>query len=70
MLTKVFIPYKGFYSSPFSRWQGIMANENAIVLGATTARKWFLASKLDPTILDYLYYGITIAQHHMFYSHT
>ena len=70
MLTKVFIPYKGFYSSPFSRWQGIMANENAIVLGATTARKWFLESKLDPTILDYLYYGITIAQHHMFYSHT
>ena len=70
MLTKVFIPYKGFYSSPFSRWQGIMANENAIVLGATTTRKWFLESKLDPTILDYLYYGITIAQHHMFYSHT
>ncbi|MBW1701588.1 MAG: thiolase family protein [Deltaproteobacteria bacterium] len=70
MLTKVFIPYKGFYSSPFSRWQGTMANENAIVLGATTARKWFLANKFDPTILDYLYYGITIAQHHMFYSHT
>jgi acetyl-CoA acetyltransferase family protein len=70
MLTKVFIPYKGFYSSPFSRWQGIMANENAIVLGATTARKWLLENKFDPTIFDYLYYGITIAQHHMFYSHT
>ena len=70
MLTKAFIPYKGYYSSPFSRWQGTMANENAIVLGATTARKWLLASNFDPTIFDYMYYGITIAQHHMFYSHT
>ena len=70
MLTKAFIPYKGYYSSPFSRWQGSMANENAIVLGATTARKWLLANNFDPTMFDYMYYGITIAQHHMFYSHT
>ncbi len=26
--------------------------------------------KLDPTIIDYLYFGITIAQHHFFYGHT
>jgi acetyl-CoA acetyltransferase family protein len=70
MLTKAFIPYKGYYSSPFCRWQGSMANENAIELAAKTARKWFLSRKLDPTVLEYLYYGITIAQHHMFYSHT
>ncbi len=70
MLTKAFIPYKGYYSSPFSRWQGTMANENAIVLGATTARKWLLASNFDPKIFDYMYYGTTIAQLHMFYSHT
>ena len=70
MLTKAFIPYGGFYSSPFSRWQGTMATENAIVLGAKTARNWMLEKKFDPTVLDYMYYGITIAQHHMFYSHT
>ena len=29
-----------------------------------------LASELDPKVLDYLYYGITISQLHMFYSHT
>lgn len=46
-----------------------MANENAIVLGANTARNWFLKKELDPTVLDYMYYGITIAQLHMFYSH-
>ena len=40
MLTKAYIPYKGYYSSPFSRWQGSMANENAIVLAAETAKRW------------------------------
>jgi acetyl-CoA acetyltransferase len=69
MLTRAFIPYNGYYSSPFSRWQGTMANENAIVLGARTARNWMLSKNLDPGVLDYLYYGTTIAQHYMFYSH-
>jgi len=70
MLTKAFIPYKGYYSSPFCRWQGAMANENAIVLGARTARNWFIKKDLYPTVIDYMYYGITVAQHRMFYSHT
>jgi len=70
MLTKAFIPYRGYYSSPFCRWQGKMANDNAIVLGATTAKKWLTKSNFDPTIFDYMYLGITIAQHHLFYSHT
>jgi acetyl-CoA acetyltransferase family protein len=70
MLTKAFIPYNGYYSSPFSRWQGSMANENPISLGAKTARNWFLSRDLDPTAIDFMYYGITIAQLHMFYSHT
>jgi acetyl-CoA acetyltransferase family protein len=70
MLTKAVIPYRGYYSSPFCRWQGKMANENAIVLGATTAKRWLTESNFDPTIFDYMYLGITIAQHHLFYSHT
>ncbi|MBN1548473.1 MAG: thiolase family protein [Syntrophaceae bacterium] len=70
MLTKAYIPYNGYYSSPFSRWQMSFSNLNAISLGAETARKWFIEKDLDPTMIDYLYYGITIPQHHMFYSHT
>ncbi|MBN1255336.1 MAG: thiolase family protein [Deltaproteobacteria bacterium] len=69
MLTKAYIPYSGYYSSPFCRWQGKMANENAIELGAKTARRWFLSRELDPTVVDYVYYGITVAQHYMFHSH-
>jgi acetyl-CoA acetyltransferase len=67
--TKAYIPYKGYYSTPFSRWQGSMQNDNAVILGANTARRWFLSKSLDPTILDYMYFGSTVAQKHWFVSH-
>jgi acetyl-CoA acetyltransferase family protein len=69
-LTKAYIPYKGYYSSPFCRWQGSLANENSVVLGGTTAGRWLKSRKIDPTIIDYLYLGITVPQHHAFYGHT
>ena len=52
--TKAYIPYGGYYSTPFCRWQGSMQYDNAITLGAETARRWFLEKKIDPTIVDYL----------------
>lgn len=68
--SKAYLPYGGYYSTPFCRWQGTMQNENAIELGAKTARKWFLEKKkIDPTVIDYLYFGITIPQLHFFYAH-
>jgi acetyl-CoA acetyltransferase len=69
-LNKAFIPFKGYYSTPFCRWQGSLANENSVVLGGTTANRWFKSRKIDPTIIDYLYLGITVPQHHAFYGHT
>ena len=70
MLTKAFIPYKGYYSTPFSRWQGSMANENAIMLGANTSKRWLEVKKWDPKMFDYLFLGITIGQHYVFYGST
>ena len=68
--TKVFIPYGGYYSTPFCRWQGSMQHDNAVFLGPNTARRWFLEKrKIDPTVIDYLYFGTTVAQHHWFFSH-
>lgn len=53
---KVYIPYGGYFSSPFSRWQGSMQNDNAINLGANTARRWFLDKRgIDPSVIDYLF---------------
>jgi acetyl-CoA acetyltransferase len=68
--TKAYIPYGGYYSTPFSRWQGSMQNDNAVSLAAETARRWFLEKKkLDPTIIDYLFLGSTVAQNHWFIAH-
>jgi acetyl-CoA acetyltransferase family protein len=67
--TKAYIPYKGYYSTPFSRWQGSMQYDNAVELGAATARRWFLEKKIDPAVLDYMYFGSTVAQNHWFVAH-
>jgi acetyl-CoA acetyltransferase family protein len=68
--TKAYIPYGGYFSSPFSRWQGSMQNDNATSLAANTARRWFLEKKkLDPTIIDYMYLGTTVSQKAWFIAH-
>jgi len=68
MLTKAYIPYRGYFSSPFARWQGSMANENSIVLAAETAKRWLAEKNWDAKIFDYLFLGITVHQPHGFYG--
>ena len=68
MLTKAYIPYKGYYSSPFSRWQGSMANENAIVLAAETAKRWLEEKNWNPQVFDYFFLGMTVHQPQGFYG--
>ncbi len=68
MLSKAFIPYKGYYSTPFCRWQSSMANENAIVLGAETSKRWLAEKQWDPKTFDYLILGVTIGQPKQFYA--
>jgi acetyl-CoA acetyltransferase len=68
MYTKAFIPYKGYYSTPFCKWQGSLANENAITLGAAVSRKFFEQKGLDVNDLDYCIFGNTIGQHRQFYA--
>jgi len=68
MLTKAFIPYRGYYSTPFSRWQGAMANEHAIVLAAETSKRFLAERTWDPGMFDYLILGMTIGQPQWFYG--
>ena len=68
MLSKAFIPYSGYYSTPFARWQGSLANVNAITLGAETTKRWIANKNWDPNVLDYLILGITIGQPKVFYG--
>jgi acetyl-CoA C-acetyltransferase len=68
MLTKAFIPYKGYYSSPFARWQGSMANDNAISLAGDTSQTWMKSKGWDPKKIEYVILGVTIGQPYLFFS--
>ncbi|MDT3698626.1 MAG: thiolase family protein [Thermincola sp.] len=68
MYTKAFIPYGGYYSSPFVRWQGSISNENSIELGAATAKRWLSSKNLQAEMFDYLIVGTTVGQLHSFYA--
>ena len=68
MLTKAYIPYRGYYSTPFVRWQGALANEHSIILGANTSRRFFESRKWDPKMFDYVLVGSTVYQKQWFYS--
>jgi len=68
VLTKAYIPYRGYYSTPFVRWQGALANEHSIILGANTSRRFFESRKWDPKMFDYVLVGSTVYQKQWFYS--
>lgn len=68
MFEKAFIPYKGYWSSPFCRWQGSLQNENAIVVGAATAKKAFALRGIDPANLDGVFLGWSVPQKSCFYG--
>ncbi|MBI2355058.1 MAG: thiolase family protein [Deltaproteobacteria bacterium] len=68
MLTKAYIPYRGYYSTPFVRWQGSLANEHSIVLGAATSKRFFESKGWDPQMVDYVLVGSTVYQQQWFYS--
>jgi len=68
MYSKAYIPYGGYYSTPFARWQGSLQNEHAVELAASTAKKWLATKEIDPKIFEYLVFGKTIGQLYTFYD--
>lgn len=68
MLTQAFIPYRGYYSTPFTRWQGSLANEHSIQLGAKTSKRFFESKGWNPLEMQYVLVGSTVYQKQWFYS--
>lgn len=65
---KAFIPYGGYWSTPFCRWQGSLAHLNAIPLAAQVAVQALEDRDISPQIFDSLYLGLTVPQKHAFYG--
>ena len=65
---KAYIPYGGYWSTPFCRWQGSFAHHNAIPFAAEIARRALEERDISPQIFGGLYFGITNPQMHSLYG--
>jgi acetyl-CoA acetyltransferase len=65
---KAYIPYGGYWSTPFSRWQGSFAHLNAIRFAAEIGTRALEERNISPRVFDRLYFGITIPQMYAFYG--
>jgi len=65
---KSFIPYGGYWSTPFARWQGSFANLHTLKFAADVTRKALEARKMDPKIFSNVYLGMTIPAPQSFYG--
>ena len=69
MFTKAFIPYGGYYASPFAKWQGSLQNAHPIELAGNTAQRWMQSRGIDAAqTFEHLYLGMTIGQKSWFYG--
>ena len=68
MFKNVYVPYKGYWSSPFCRWQESLQNQHAVELAAATAKKFFALRGITPDIFDGIVFGSTVPQKMEFYD--
>jgi acetyl-CoA acetyltransferase family protein len=67
-LSKTFIPYGAYWSSPFCRWQGSIGHLHSLELAAQTAGRFLQGAKIAPDRLESLVLGFTVPQNHSFYG--
>ena len=64
----VYIPYGGYWSTPFCSWQGSFQNLHAIKFAADVGNRFLQENKISPKEFDELILGITIPQLSSFYG--
>jgi acetyl-CoA acetyltransferase family protein len=63
-----YIPYGGYWSTPFCRWQGSLGHLHSLKFATEVAAGALAARKIPPDVLDGLYLGMTVPQQHSFYG--
>ncbi|NQT78914.1 MAG: thiolase family protein [Candidatus Aminicenantes bacterium] len=65
---RAFIPYDGYWSTPFCRWQGSFAQLHSMVFAAEICKGAFPGRRISPQIFDGIVLGMTIPQKSSFYG--
>ncbi|MCC6663082.1 MAG: thiolase family protein [Polyangiaceae bacterium] len=68
MFEKTFIPYGLYWSTPFCRWQGTLANAHSLELAAQVTAEVLAQKKVDPKAFDSVMLGMTVIQRSSFYG--
>lgn len=64
----VYVPYGGYWSSPFCRWQGSLSGEHPLRLAASCASTFLDSVGCDPETLDGIHFGMTVPQYKSFFG--
>ncbi len=67
-MSNAFIPYGAYWSTPFAKWQGALANLNSIRLAAEVGRKFLEDKRIPKERIDLGILGITNPQPGSFYG--
>jgi len=67
-LQDVYIPYGAYWSTPFCRWQGSLAEYHSIELAGRVGKNFLVQREIDPAGFDALALGITVTQESGFYG--
>ncbi|NIO72004.1 MAG: thiolase family protein, partial [Anaerolineae bacterium] len=62
------VPYGGYWTTPFCRWQGSFSHLNAIPFAGEIAVRVLKERQISPEIFDELLLGLTVPQKHSFYG--
>ena len=68
MTYKAKIPFGAYWSTPFARWQGSLADLNSVELAAHVARRELERRSIAGDMFDYGALGMTVPQHNFFYG--
>ncbi len=63
-----FIPYGGYWSTPFCKWQGSFADLHPITFAAEVTKKALAERELEAGKFDGLYLGMTVPSRSSFYG--
>ncbi len=67
-MTSAFIPYGAYWSTPFAKWQGALANLHSLKLAARTGKVALAAKKFPQETIDLAILGVTNPQKSSFYG--
>ena len=65
---KTYIPYGGYWCTPFCKWQGNFANLHPIKFAAEVTRRALAERDISPQAFTELYFGMTVPAKHSFYG--